>query len=200
LPFARLLLLCVAVLSLASIANTASVPLRALLVVATVVAIAAALALDRGARAKLFPSGMLSFSRPVGKCFWIIFLLAMAGSPTSVYLPLLVQILHDVRPAAAGYFYAGQSFSWTCAAVVTSRIATRHVRGAILLGPLLMASGLGGLAVFVADGPVGAIAGFIALAGVGLGTCWAHVGNVVLGSARADEEEATAALIPSTQL
>ena len=44
------------------------------------------------------------------------------------------------------------------------------------------------------------IAGSIALIGLGLGLCWAHVGNVVLGSARADEEEATASLIPSTQL
>ena len=65
---------------------------------------------------------------------------------------------------------------------------------------VVMAAGLGGLFLVIARGPVIAIAASIALIGLGLGTCWAHVGNVVLGAARADEEEATAALIPSTQL
>src|SRR6185295_17148525 len=48
--------------------------------------------------------------------------------------------------------------------------------------------------------PIAAIALAIVVEGLGIGTCWAHVGSVVLGSARAGEGEATAALIPSTQL
>ena len=200
LPFGRLLLICASVLCLASVANTRGAAGRAVLVAAMAAAITSALVLDARAPARLFPSGMLSFSRPIGKCFWIIFLLAMAGSPSSVFLPLLVQIIHGIPPAAAGYFYAGQSLSWTCAAVVTARIGASHIRAAVVLGPLVMAAGLGGLFLVIAHGPVIAIAVSIALIGLGLGTCWAHVGNVVLGSARADEEEATAALIPSTQL
>jgi predicted MFS family arabinose efflux permease len=200
LPFGRLLLICTAVLCLASVANTPGAGARGLLVSAMAVTLTCALVLDGRARIRLFPSGMLSFSRPVGKCFWIIFLLAVAGSPSSVYLPLLAQMLHGIGPAGAGYFYAGQSLAWTAAAVITARVASHQVRTAIVLGPVVMAAGLGGLFFFIARGPVAVIAVSIALAGVGVGTCWAHVGNVVLGAARRDEEEATAALIPSTQL
>ena len=199
-PFGRLLLICAAVVCLASVANTPGTAMRLALVAATAASISSALLLDARARVRLFPSGMLSLARPIGQCFWIIFLLAMAGSPSSVFLPFLVQLLHDIPPAAAGYFYAGQSLSWTCAAIVTARIAATRVRTAIVLGPVLMASGLGGLAVVIARGPTIAIALAVALIGLGLGTCWAHVGNVVLGAARTNEEEATAALIPSTQL
>jgi hypothetical protein len=199
-PFGRLLLICVAVLCLASVANAPGAAARGALVAATAIALTSALVIDARAPARLFPSGMLSVSRPIGKCFWVIFLLAMAGSPSGVFLPLLVQVLHGVPPAVAGYFLAGQSLSWTCAAVLTARIGAARVRTAIVLGPLVMAAGLGGLFVLIARGPVIAIAVSIALAGLGLGLCWAHVGNVVLGSARANEEEATAALIPSTQL
>jgi hypothetical protein len=117
-----------------------------------------------------------------------------------VFLPLLMQVLHGVPPAAAGYFYAGQSLSWTCAAIFTARITGARVRAAIVLGPLVMASGLAGLFLVIATGPVFTIALSIACIGVGLGLCWGHVGNVVLGSARRNEEEATSALIPSTQL
>jgi hypothetical protein len=63
-----------------------------------------------------------------------------------------------------------------------------------------MALGLASLCVTMATGPIPAITLAIVVEGLGIGTCWAHLGNVVLGAARADEEEATAALIPSTQL
>jgi MFS family permease len=199
-PFGRLLLICVAVLCLASVANASGATVRGALIAAMAITLTSALVLDARAPTRLFPSGMLSVSRPIGKCFWIIFLLATAGTPSSVFLPLLVQILHDVPPAVAGYFYAGQSLAWTCAAVLTARIGAARVRTAIVLGPLVMAAGLGSLFVVIARGPMIAIAVSIALVGLGLGLCGAHVGNVVLGSARANEEEATASLIPSTQL
>jgi predicted MFS family arabinose efflux permease len=200
LPFGRLLLICTAVLCLASVANTPGAGARALLVSAMAVAITSALVVDGRAVTRLFPSGMLSFSRPIGQCFWIILLLAMAGSPTGVFMPLLVQVLHGIPPAAAGYFLAGQSLAWTLAAVITARIAAHRVKTAVVLGPFLMAAGLAGLFVFIARGPIVAIGASIGMIGLGLGTCWAHVGNVVLRAAREDEEEATAALIPSTQL
>jgi predicted MFS family arabinose efflux permease len=199
LPLGRLLLICTAVLSLAAVANAASLVARATRVAASIITLASALALDARAGARLFPSGMLSLRRPIGKCFWVIFLLAMAASPTGVFMPLLVQVLHGVSPASSGYFYAGQSLAWTAAAILTARLPYGAVRGAIVAGPALFTAGLVGLSTTIASGPIGAIALSIALVGFGIGTCWAHVGNVVLGSARKDEEEATAALIPSTQ-
>jgi hypothetical protein len=51
----------------------------------------------------------------------------------------------------------------------------------------------------IASGPVAAIAVSVALVGGGIGTCWAHVGSIVLGSARQGEGAMTASLIPTTQ-
>jgi hypothetical protein len=44
------------------------------------------------------------------------------------------------------------------------------------------------------------IAAALFLVGVGIGTCWAHIGAVILSSGRLDEGTVTASMIPSTQL
>jgi hypothetical protein len=47
---------------------------------------------------------------------------------------------------------------------------------------------------------VPAIAVALAVVGVGIGVCWAHVAKIVLAAAREGEEEVSAALTPSAQL
>jgi MFS family permease len=199
-PFGRLLLLCAAVLALAFVGNTGSVVLRALLLLTMTAAIAAALGLDARAPARLFPSGMLSLRRPIGQCFWTIFLIVMAVSPVGIYMSLLLQRVHGASPALAGYVFAGHSLAWTAMAIVTARVPSHRVRIAIVAGPFIVAAGLAALFLTIGEGPLAAVALGIALEGMGIGTCWAHIGSVVFASARPDEEEATAALVPSTQL
>jgi sorbitol-specific phosphotransferase system component IIBC len=46
---------------------------------------------------------------------------------------------------------------------------------------------------------VAAIVACVILVGAGIGACWAHVGSVVLGSARPGEGAAVASVIPTTQ-
>ncbi len=199
-PLGRLLLVCAAVLFLALVANVSGAASRIVLLAATAAAVAGALHLDGRAATRLFPSGMLSLRRPLGRCFWMIFLIAMSASPISIYMALLLQTVHGASPAVAGYVFAGHSIGWTSAAVVTARIPAGGVRAALVGGPLLMAAGLAALFFIMPRGPVAVIAAVIFAEGMGIGLCWAHVSHVVLGSARAGEEEATAALIPSTQL
>ena len=114
----------------------------------------------------------------------MIFFVAMSTTPGSVYLALFLQILHGIPAAAAGYFYAGQSLAWTAAALLSARLAGSRARGALVVGPLMIAAGFVGLFATIASGPVAAIAVSVALVGGGIGTCWAHVGSIVLGSAR----------------
>jgi MFS family permease len=199
-PLGRLGLICAAVVSLAFVGNSAGIGLRAALLTVTVAAIVAALALDGRATVRLFPSGMLTLREPVGRCFWMIFLIAMSTSPIGIYMSLLMQRAHGASPAVAGYVFAAHSLAWTAAAVVTSRIPARRVRTVLVLGPALMTLGFAALAITMTTGPISAIVLAILVEGAGIGTCWAHVGNQVLGAARPNEEEATAALIPSTQL
>jgi hypothetical protein len=63
-----------------------------------------------------------------------------------------------------------------------------------------MAAGLAGVALTIGPGPVVAIGVSLAVVGVGIGTCWAHIAKIMLASARKGEEEVSATLTPSAQL
>jgi MFS family permease len=199
-PFGRLALICASVLCIGSIANTEATGARAALLAAAIASVALTLRLDGRAPTRLFPTGMLSLRSRIGKAFWMVFLLGMSTTPGGVYVPLLVQVLHGVTPAAAGYLYAVQSLSWTTGTLLSARVSPTRSRTVIMLGPLLTVAGFAGLFVTIGSGPVAAIAAALMLIGVGIGTCWAHIGAAILSSARPDEGALTAAMIPSTQL
>jgi predicted MFS family arabinose efflux permease len=198
-PFGRLLLLCIAVVCVGSVANVGSAALQAALVVGAATAATQALRVDRRASQRLFPGGMLSLARPLGRGFWVIFLLAMSTSPGGVFISLLLQVIHGVTPATAGYLQASQSFSWTMATLIGARLESHRVRVAIVLGQLMVAAGFAGLFVTIGPGPLPAVAVFIVLVGAGIGTCWAHVSNIVLASGRPDEGALTASVVPTAQ-
>jgi len=199
-PFGRLALICASVLCIGSIANTRATAARAALFVGAAAAVALMLRLDTTAHARLFPMGMLSIGRRIGQGFWMVFLLGMSTTPGGVYVPLLVQVLHGVTPAAAGYLYAVQSLSWTTGTILSAQVSPVRARTVIVLGPLLTAMGFTGLFFTIGAGPVAAIAASLMLVGIGIGTCWAHIGTAILSSARPDEGALTASMIPSTQL
>ena len=198
-PLGRLALVCAGVLCVASQANVRGAGARAALAAGALAAFALMLRLDRDSPHRLFPAGMLSLRRDVGKGFWMIFFVAMSTTPGSVYIALLLQLLHGVTPAKAGYLYAAQSLAWTGAALVSARLGGTRARGALVLGPLMIAAGFLGLWATIASGPVAAIVASVLLVGGGIGTCWAHVGAIVLGAGRRGEGGAIAALIPTTQ-
>lgn len=199
-PLGRLLLICVAVLCLATIANVRGSAMRAALALGTLLAIALTLRLDARAKVRLFPSEMLSLGRPTGKGFAMIFLIALSGSPTGVFIALLTQAVHGVAPATAGYFHAVQSLAWSTTSLFSARVSPERLRLALVAGPLVMAIGLAGVALTIGPGPVPLIAVALGIVGSGIGICWAHVTKIVLASAREGEEEVSAALTPSAQL
>jgi len=199
-PFGRLALICLSVLSIGSIANTRETTARAALLAGAVASVALMLRLDGRAPTRLFPTGMLSLQTRIGKAFYLVFLLGMSTTPGGVYVPLLVQVLHDVTPAGAGYLYAVQSLSWTAGTLLSARVSPARAHMVIMLGPVLTATGFAGLFFTIGSGPVVAIAVSLMLVGVGIGTCWAHIGTAILSSARPDEGALTASMIPSTQL
>jgi predicted MFS family arabinose efflux permease len=199
-PFGRLALICASVLCIGSIANTHATPARATFLAAAVACVVLMLRIDGRAAARLFPTGMLSLKNRIGSGFWMVFLLGMSTTPGGVYVPLLVQVLHGVTPAAAGYLYAVQSLSWTLGTILSARVSPTRTRTVIVLGPLVTAAGFAGLFFTIGSGPVAAIAASLMLIGGGIGTCWAHISTAILSSGRPDEGALTASMIPSTQL
>ena len=198
-PLGRLSLVCAGVLCVAAVANVHTTAARVGLLAAAAAAIALMLRLDGAAAHRLFPPGLLSLRRPVGKGFWMIFFVAVSTTPTGVYLPLFLQVLHEVRAAAGGYFYAAQSLAWTAAALLGARLVGARAKNALVLGPVMIAAGFVGLHTGVPAGPLGLILVSVILVGAGIGACWAHVGSIVLGTARPGEGAMTASLIPTTQ-
>jgi MFS family permease len=198
-PLGRLLLLCVAVVCVGSVANVGAVALQGALVIGAATTVTLTLWLDGRASPRLFPRDMLSVARPLGQGFWMIFLLAMATSSIGVFMSLLLQVIHGVPPAVAGYLQATTSFSWTVASLVVARFESRHVRTAIVLGPLVVAAGFVGLFTTIGVGPLPAIAVCLVLVGTGIGTCWAHISNIILGAGRPDEGAITSSLVPTAQ-
>jgi MFS family permease len=198
-PLGRLALVCAGILAVASVANVGANAARVGLVAGAAGVIGVMLRLDRRATDRLFPARMLSLGSRLGGGFWLVFFVAMSTTPSSVYIPLLVQELHGISPSAAGYFYAGQSLAWTIAALVSARLSAERARTALVAGPLLIAAGFTGLVTTIGAGPVAAIVGSMLLVGAGVGTCWAHAGAIILGSAREGEGALTASLIPTTQ-
>jgi hypothetical protein len=199
-PRGRLLLICAAVLCLGFIANVDAIALRLLLLAGVVAAIAATFRLDARAGLRLFPSDMLSLRHPMGKAAAMIFLIAAAGSPTGIFMPLLLRVAHGVPPVVAGYCYVGQSLAWSVVALFAARIGPEGLRAALVGGPLVMSLGLGAVAFTIGPGPVWGVAAGLVVAGVGIGICWAHIAKLVLASARDGEGEVSAALTPSVQL
>jgi MFS family permease len=78
--------------------------------------------------------------------------------------------------------------------VVALRVDTR--RGVFLATGVFVA----GAAVCATAPSMPVVVAGRGVQGLGIGTCWAHIGTAILSSARPDEGALTASMIPSTQL
>jgi MFS family permease len=198
-PALRLTLLGVGVLCVAMSGHVSALALRLVLVVSAVALVGVAFRLDTDAASRLFPSQPLSLSTVVGTASWIFFLFGTTTSLVTVYMPLILHVLHGISLLSAGYFNALLSLSWTILALWSASLQDRQVRSTIVFGPLLMLAGVMGLRVCVIEGPLLILAVFVALVGAGIGVCFAHISSWTMAAARAGEEAVTAASIPTIQ-
>ncbi len=103
-PLLRLALLGAGMLCVAWSGHVTPLGLRLALLGSASVCVVLAFRCDAGATHRLFPSQPLALTTPVGTGFWIMFLFGLMASQISVFLPLVLQILHGVSPLGAGYF------------------------------------------------------------------------------------------------
>jgi MFS family permease len=198
-PIFRLALLGLGVLCVASSGQLASQGVRLGLIGSAAGLVMCTFHLDSQAAQRLFPSQSLALTTPVGTAIWMFFLFGAAASQMSVFLPLVVQVLHGVSPLGAGYFSAMRSLAWTAAALCCAGLQGHRVQVAVLLGPLLMTCGAVGQALVIVPGPLWLLGGFVALTGVGIGVCFAHLSSWTIAMARPGERELTASCIPTAQ-
>lgn len=198
-PLLRLILLGLGVLCVAWSGQVASLALRLALMGSAGVWVILAFRFDARATHRLFPSRALSLTTPVGTGLWLVFLLGVTSSQISVFLPLVLQVLHDVSPLGAGYFYTLRSLAWTVFALWSAGMTGRAVRVATALGPLAITGGVLGQALVVVDGSLVLLGGFAVLTGIGYGLCFAHLSSWTMAAAPPGEGDRTASCLPTAQ-
>lgn len=198
-PVGRVALICaaIAVMSAASIAGTAAA--KAGLFAAAVAALVAMLALDRRSRSPLFPSDAFSLRSITGVALWFCLLVSVAYSPLSIFVPIFLQSLHGFDPLGAGYMVAGASLGWTVAAVAVAGLPSRWSDRMMVAGPLFMAAGLFGIALFMTAQPVAVLPPLIVLTGLGIGVCWVFGVQGIMSGAKAGERDLAAGSVANVQ-
>lgn len=176
LPWKRLSLLCLAVLSVAyaGIAETAGLMGLAL---ATGVAALALFAYRDGQSGadRLWPRGVFDLRTPLGAALVMIMAMNIGNMGLATYGPLLLGLIHGVAPLAAGFMVALVSITWTLAAVVVSGGSERRDPIFIGVGMTLVALSVLGFYLSVPTGPLWLVTLSACLEGFGYGMAWSFV-------------------------
>jgi MFS family permease len=198
-PWRQLLLLGVGVLCVAWSGQVMVPWLRLTFIAGGCVLTGLTFRFDARAMTRLFPSQPWSLQQPVGTAYWMVFLLDVASSQVIVFMPLVLQVLHGVSPLGAGYFTGLRSLTWTLAALCSAGLQGRWVSLVLCLGPPVIMCGIAGQAAVVVNGSLTWFGVFIALHGVGIGICFAHLSSWTISAARPGEENLTASSIATVR-
>jgi len=204
-PFPQIVLLVSAVVML-SFASSAEAPaLRALLSAAAVAGVLAAIAIERGAKARLLPAGTIRLSSPLARVY-LLMLMLLVTICSDVYIPYFLQVLHGVSPLVSGYLVALLALGWTAAAFLTAGLRDGRANRVIVIGAAVEALATALLVLALArHNPAGSLAVLalatllIFLMGFGIGMGWAHLVTHVLHLAPAGETDKASAAITTMQ-
>lgn len=202
LPLLQLLLLVGIVLAL-SVASTRTMALEQIGCVGVAILLFLSLLfVERRVTGKLLPSGSFTLTSPLAALYATITLL-MVGLQPEIYVPYLLQELHELSPLVAGYIAALMSIGWTAGSMTS---AHWHGEQTIFAGPAFGFIGLTLIALFMpmAGAEFLVIAaplcvGIIAV-GFGMGFAWPHIVTAVYEFAPEGEAEKASSSITTVQL
>jgi len=198
-PVGRIVLICLAIATMSAASVVTLAAAKAGLFLTGVVLLVTMILLDRRSGAPLFPSDSFSLGSITGVAMWFALLVSIAYSPLSIFVPIFLRTLHGFDPLAAGYTVAGASMGWTVASLVVSGWSSRPAGRLLSVGPLAMAVGLAGVALLMSAHPVVVLPAFIALVGLGIGSCWGFGVQRLMSGARAGEGDLAASAVATVQ-
>ncbi|WP_175856314.1 MFS transporter [Burkholderia anthina] len=206
LPVSAIALLVLSVLAISAGGLAHSVPINVLGIVVGLLLAVVIARIDRGADAKLLPSGAYSLATPLGAIYAVMSLL-MAAMTTEIFVPYFLQIIHGMTPLVAGYLTAAMAAGWTLASLYSAGHGDDGADRLIRLSPVVV---LAALLVLAATMPLdawrgallGAVVYGVALAavGFGIGLSWPHLLARVFSAARPGEETLASSSITTVQL
>ncbi|MPZ56900.1 MAG: MFS transporter [Rhizobiales bacterium] len=192
-PVWRVALLGLGVLCVGTSGHVGSGLLRMALIITAGLIVWYAFARDVSAENRLFPSQPLSLSAPVGLAYWGHILVTTAYIAISIYLPLVLTVLHGVAPLYVGFANGVMSIGWSIAAAVVAGLHGSRERKVVTAGPICLMIGSTGLAVAALFGaPFVWVIVCAPLVGIGIGIFHVHMTARVMSAARAGEESITA--------
>ncbi|MET4697603.1 MFS family permease [Constrictibacter sp. MBR-5] len=164
-----------------------------------VLLMAALFAVDRHATGRLLPTGVYDPRNRLG-AISLTMTLMIVGTGAMSFLPYVLRAAHGHTPLVAGYAAALQAMGWSSSALVTASASGGAVRLLLRVGPAVMATGLLAVAVALQSPMLLPTAVSFFVVGTGIGLCWAHLGNLLIGAARDGEHDLTASFISTGQL
>jgi MFS family permease len=198
-PYLRFGTLAAGVICVAASGSVSGMALRVLLIAAAVALVGLTFRLDRRAADNLFPRGALSVSAPIGLALWVLALHGMTQTSVTLFLPLLLQVVHQVSPVVINFLSIVISMGWTTGTFTVSGWSGKRERIALVSGPVIATTGLACLTT-VALLPGLALMTVSAFAmGIGIGVYNVHLVARAMDSVTSDEHRTTAAALTSVR-
>jgi predicted MFS family arabinose efflux permease len=198
-PLWRLTMLTVGVLAIAAAGPLDDTTLRALLLIAGLGLVWMTLHVDRAADNRLYPSQALSLGAPVGLALWILFVVGFVQTSVTLFLPLLLQVVHEVAPLFISVITIVITLGWTAGTFTVSGWTGARERFAMRIGPILMMAGLAGMTATVHMPALWLLAMSAFVLGYGIGVHNVHLFARTMAAAVKGEERITSAALPSVR-
>jgi MFS family permease len=196
-PVLRLGLITTGVLAVGVAGPIGDASLRAAFLAAAILLIGLCFRLDRQAEIPLFPRRAVSLMAPIGLVLWILFLVGAMQSAVTIFLPLLLQIVHGVTPLFISFVTIVISAGWTVGTFGVSNWTGFKERLALLAGPPFMLAGLAIIWVTAQAPLLWLLTAGAFLLGLGIGTHNVHMVARSMAGAEKGEERITASAMTS---
>jgi MFS family permease len=196
-PVLRLATLTAGVFCIAATGPLTHASLRTLLIGAAVMLVALTFRLDRNAGNNFFPPSALSFGAPIGLALWILAFHGMTQTSVTLFLPLLLQVVHRVSPVFIYFLSIVISLGWSIGTFSVSGWSGARERLVLFCGPLIAFCGLVGLtsSTLLPGLAILTLSAFVM--GIGIGIYNVHLVAPAMESAASGEQRSTASALTS---
>ncbi|MGF7162379.1 MFS family permease [Rhodoligotrophos appendicifer] len=198
-PLFRLLALGLGIMMIAAAGIVPALGAVALVGLGAAILVAVGLA-DRRYANRMIPTGALNWRNPVGAGFWTTLLMFLSEAAAGVYVVMFVQMLWELGPSIAGAIGAIIAIAWSSSALLAAQwLRPKQRRAAIVAGVTLNAVGVGGLALAMISGELGAVIACLIIIGVGFGMSYAYIAQAIMDAALPEERDQASGLVPTLQ-
>lgn len=198
-PFLRFTTLAAGVLCVAASGSVPGAAPRVLLIVAAAALVGLTFWLDRQAADNLFPRCAFSLGAPIGLALWILALHGMTQTSVTLFLPLLLQVVHQVSPVVINFLSIVISMGWTTATFTVSGWSGKRERFALASGPVIATAGLACLTAVALLPGLALMTMSAFVMGIGIGVYNVHLVARAMDSVASAEHRSTAAALTSVR-